>query len=168
MTFRVHWDLSSEGPKPGLVTRSGVHWTPDPRSGLYMGDESWPSAKCRSGGPERAHRTPLATGITASRSTGRRAVIQRGLRRLRPGHSRCTIGSTACLCSTHLGMNVRSCRDPRFRLSQITWRTSGRFQAVCARSSVSFYAGGALLGKAALRASALRWRGQGRAGLARR
>jgi CheY-like chemotaxis protein len=29
-------------------------------------------------------------------------------RRWRPGHSQCTIGSTAYLCSTHLGMNVRS------------------------------------------------------------
>jgi hypothetical protein len=45
------------------------------------------------------------------RTAGRRAFIQRGLRRWRPGHGQCTIGSTACLCSTHLGMNVRSCRD---------------------------------------------------------
>jgi hypothetical protein len=48
-------------------------------------------------------------------SAERRAVARLSSgasRRWRPGHSQCTIGSTACLCSTHLGMNVRSCRIP--------------------------------------------------------
>ena len=47
--------------------------------------------------------------MSAERRVGAR-LSSGASRRWRPGHSQCTIGSTACLCSTHLGMNVRSCR----------------------------------------------------------
>jgi len=50
--------------------------------------------------------------MSAERRVGAR-LSSGASRRWRPGHSQCTIGSTACLCSTHLGMNVRSCRMVR-------------------------------------------------------
>ncbi len=64
-------------------------------------------------------RPVLHSSVDPYRGPGRRSERRVGARlssgasrRWRPGHSQCTIGSTACLCSTHLGMSVRSCRDP--------------------------------------------------------
>ena len=52
-------------------------------------------------------------------SSGLRVVSRRGYG---PTHERLSV----CSCLGALGVNVRICRDPRFRLSQISWRTSGR------------------------------------------
>src|SRR6266704_909762 len=66
--------------------------------------------------------------MSAERRVGAR-LSSGASRRWRPGHSQCTIGSTACLCSTHLGMNVRSCRDERDCgrgfLSGVVWPAPG-------------------------------------------
>jgi hypothetical protein len=80
----------------------------------------WPSAqKTNSGALPTASPMTCSSAITADR----RAVIQRATRRCRLVIAERAIGPDACLCSAAFGMNVRLCRDPRSRLSQITWRT---------------------------------------------